>query len=157
MAGSEEGLPVSAGYRLDVDSAWNVLSVAATWSMAGVTHRLRLRRSAAGAWRDSRGPRPDLDECVDIDIAWTPLTNSLPVRRLGLAVGEQREIVVAYVSPPDLSVKLVRQQYTRLGMDRWRYEGYPSGFVADITVDDDGLVVNYPELFHPAATWKDSG
>ncbi|MGD9890589.1 MAG: putative glycolipid-binding domain-containing protein [Dehalococcoidia bacterium] len=154
MAGVEEGLPVRASYRIDVDAAWSVIGVAAMWSMAGATHRLRLRRSASGEWRDANGPRPDLAGCVDIDIAWTPLTNSLPVRRLGFAVGDRRTIPVAYIAPPDLAVTAVRQQYTRLAPDRWRYEGYPPGFVADITVDGDGLVVNYPNLFQAVATWK---
>jgi hypothetical protein len=157
MAGSDEGLPVSAGYRLDVDADWCVIGVAATWSMAGVTRRLRLRRSASGAWSDVRGARPDLDGCVDLDITWTPLTNTLPIRRLGLGIGERRTIEVAYIEPPNLTVKPVRQQYTRLATDRWRYEGYPLGFVADITVDEDGLVVNYPDLFQAVATWRDNG
>lgn len=156
MAGSEEGLPVSAGYRLDIDAGWRILGVAAVWSMAGVNRRLRLRRSASGAWSDARGARPDLDGCIDIDIAWTPLTNSLPIRRLGLGIGEQRAISVAYISPPDLTVEAVQQQYTRLATDRWRYAGYPPGFVADITVDEDGLVVNYPDLFQAVATWRDN-
>jgi hypothetical protein len=157
MAGSEEGLPVNAGYRLDVDAAWSVIGVAAAWSMGGVTRRLRLRRSESGEWRDANGARPDLAGCVDIDIAWTPLTNSLPIRRLGLRIGERRALSVAYIAPPDLSVGPVQQQYTRLATDRWRYEGYPPGFVADITVDEDGLVVNYPDLFQAVATWKGSG
>jgi hypothetical protein len=157
MAGSEEGLPVSAGYRLDVDAAWSVIRVVATWSMAGDSHRLRLQRSPSCEWSDSTGARPDLTGCVDIDIAWTPFTNTLPIRRLGLAIGERRAISVAYIAPPDLTVTPVQQQYTRLATDRWRYEGYPSGFVADLKVDEDGLVVNYPDLFQAVATWNRSG
>lgn len=155
MAGSEEGLPVGAGYRLEIDLGWNVLRIAAARSMAGVTHRLRLRRSASGQWSDSGGARPDLAECIDVDIAWTPLTNTLPIRRLGLAVGERRTILVAYIAPPILTVEQVEQQYTRLAANRWRYEGYPPGFMADLSVDSDGLVLDYPELFRMAATWSE--
>jgi uncharacterized protein len=154
MVGAEDGLPVRASYRLDVDAGWTMLRLAAAWSSTGDRRRLRLRRDASGAWTDAGGARPDLAGCVDVDIAWTPLTNTLPIRRLGLAVGDRRAISVVYVNLPALTVERVEQQYTRLAPERWRYEGYPAGFLADLTVDADGLVLNYPGIFRAAAGWS---
>ena len=43
------------------------------------------------------------------------------------------------------------QRYTRLGDRLWRYEGLFRDFVADLAVDDMGLVLDYPQLFRRAA------
>jgi hypothetical protein len=86
-----------------------------------------------------------------VDLLPTPFTNTLPIRRLRLAVGDSREILVAYVTVPGLELSAARQRYTRLeprdGRDVYRFEGLGSGFVAEVTVDAEGLVVDYPGLF----------
>jgi hypothetical protein len=44
-------------------------------------------------------------------------------------------------------VRPERQRYTRLSLTHWRYED-ESGFTADLEVDEHGLVLDYPGLFH---------
>jgi len=73
-------------------------------------------------------------------------TNTLPIRRLGLAVGQSATLSVAFVSVPDLRVEHVKLRYTRLAPLRYRYEGLDSGFTAEIAVDEAGLVIDYPQL-----------
>jgi hypothetical protein len=102
----------------------------------------------AGHWRRADGaPLPELDGCIDPDISMTPFTNTLPIRRLGLGIGDTAEIGVAYVLVPELSLRAAPQRYTRLGDRLWRFESLDSGFTADLTVDAEGLVVDYPGLF----------
>ena len=36
-----------------------------------------------------------LDGCPDVDFGWTPATNTVPIRRLGLEVGETASITAA--------------------------------------------------------------
>lgn len=75
----------------------------------------------------------------------------LPIRRLGLEPGESADLEVAYVAVPGLAVEPDGQRYTRLesgGHDEiYRYESLESDFVADLPVDADGLVLDYPGLF----------
>ena len=105
----------------------------------------------AGKWGEVNGSfRPELDGCVDVDLGCTPFTNTLPIRRLGLEVEAAADILVARVDHETLSVTPERQRYTRLGPDEWRYED-ESGFTADLTVDGDGLVIDYPGLFRRLA------
>jgi len=85
--------------------------------------------------------------CVDGDIWPTPFTNTLPIRRLGLAVGERREIDVALIDGVDATVTRASQAYTRLDRSVFRFESVGSDFVADLTVDPTGLVLDYPGLF----------
>ncbi|GAA5513428.1 hypothetical protein Dcar01_02163 [Deinococcus carri] len=109
---------------------------------------LTLCRDAAGRWTDGAGqPRPELGGCTDVDVQATPLTNTLPIRRLGLEVGEHAVIRAAWVGVPSLEVRAVRQRYTRLAPRLYRYENLESGFAAKVEVDGAGLVKYYPEAF----------
>ena len=73
----------TAAYRVECDAHWHVTH-AVLKVMGGGT--LELRGDGAGHWRDGSGRAlPELDGCIDIDIAATPFTNSLPIGRLGRA------------------------------------------------------------------------
>ncbi len=131
-------------YRLACDGGWRFTEATLTLDDGGAPRSLTLAHAGDGWLVDGR-PRPDLAGCVDIDIRATPLTNTLPLRRLDLAEGVPQAATVAYVSIPDLAVSPVRQRYTRLaGTGSYRYENLDNGFTADLTVDADGLVVDYP-------------
>jgi hypothetical protein len=44
-------------------------------------------------------------------------------------------------------MKVERQAYTCLDRGAYRFENLESGFMAELQVDDYGLVVEYPGLF----------
>jgi hypothetical protein len=55
---------------------------------------------------------------------------------------------VAFISTPDLQVTRAEQAYSCIGLNReYRYEGIFRNFAANLTVDNDGLVIDYPTLF----------
>lgn len=111
------------------------------------TREVRLERAGDGGWRVDGDPRPDLAAAIDIDLSVSPFTNTLPIRRLCLDVEESAEIVTAYVGFPSLDVLPDPQRYTRTGPRTYLYESVDGDFAREITVDGDGLVVNYPGLF----------
>ena len=76
----------------------------------------------------------------------TPFTNTLPIRRLDLAIDDEADITVACVVP-DLEVTVDEQRYTRLDEDLYLFESLDSDFSREIEVDLDGVVVEYPGLF----------
>jgi hypothetical protein len=108
-----------------------------------------LQTDGTGRWNDGFGRRLDeLDGCLDIDIWPTPFTNSFPIRRRPLAVGERGEFRVVWVFGPDLTIKPQPQAYTRAGERVYLFEGLDgSGFEAELTMDEDGVVLDYPGLF----------
>lgn len=109
---------------------------------------LRLRRDAEGTWLEGGGTaRPDLAGCVDVDFVLTPFTNTLPIRRLALADNQSATINAAWVDFPSLVVKPDRQIYTRIDALHYRFASPANDFEAEITVDENGLVVDYPKLF----------
>lgn len=129
-------------YTLLCDAAWRVRSL---WLSCG--DRIRtLVSDGEGSWTCG-DYLPELQGAIDVDISATPLTNTLPIRRLALAVGESAEIVTAYVDVPSLDVVLDPQRYTRLSERLYRYDSLDSPFTADVTVDPDGFVLHYPGLF----------
>jgi hypothetical protein len=96
---------------------------------------------------------PELDGAIDVDVSATPFTNTLPIRRLDLAEGQSADIRAAYVSLPELTVKIDPQRYTCLERGRrYRYESLDSEFVREIVIDAEGLVVTYPGLFKRVAS-----
>src|SRR3989442_276922 len=93
-----------------------------------------------------------LDGALDVDLTATPFTNTLPIRRLGLAAGRTAEILTVYVRVPELSVEADRQRYTCLEpMRRYRFESVDGDFTRDLEEDAHGLVVVYPGLFRRVA------
>lgn len=115
---------------------------------------LWLATDGRGRWGEMNGAhRTELDGCYDIDLACTPFTNTLPIRRLPLDVGHTAELPVAVVDPETLEARAVLQRYTRMGTHRWRHENTETGFTVDLDVDEHGVVLDYPELFRrlPAA------
>jgi hypothetical protein len=117
--------------------------------LVGAERGLDLSSDGAGRWTDRSGtPLPDLAGAIDVDLTATPFTNTLPIRRLGLRSGQAETITVVYVEVPALTVVASRQRYTCLEPGRrYRFESLDSGFTRDIEVDDDGLVLTYPDLF----------
>jgi uncharacterized protein len=136
----------AAGYSLKLDPNWCVLEVKA--SVLGVADSICLRRTEEGRWFDGNNVSvPDLKSAVDVDLSITPFTNTLPIRRLQLGVGESAEITTAYIAFPELIISPDSQRYTRLSFERYRYESMDSDFVREIVVDRNGLVITYPGLF----------
>jgi uncharacterized protein len=143
---AEDGL-VSVSYRLECDAGWRFTSLSISVTSAGGQRTFALSADGHGHWASGERPLPELDGCVDIDIDCTPLTNTLPIRRLTWSSGTTSDLDVAYLSVPSLALRPVKQRYTLLGQDEPVF-GYQSGdFSADIRVDGDGFVTDYPGIW----------
>jgi uncharacterized protein len=146
-----EQRPFRARYEIRCDERWRVRSLGVEVLDSG-RPPLRLTADGAGRWTTADGtPFPALDGCIDVDLTASPFTNTLPVRRLGLAPGRAAEVRVAYVGVPELSVTVDPQRYTCLATgpegSRYRFDALASDFTAELSLDADGLVVAYPSLF----------
>jgi hypothetical protein len=137
-----EGQAVRMAYRVECDRDWRTRSV--TVELHGHAPRT-LASDGEGHWLEDGRERADLAGCVDVDIALTPFTNTLPIRRLGLAVGAGADLDVVYLLPvPTLEISRAAQRYRRTDSG-YRYES--GSFHADLTVDTDGIVTAYPGLW----------
>ena len=143
VLGAEGGVPIRIEYRVLVD-AYGFTTAAHVRQLRGFDQRaVVLVRDAKGAWTVDGKRVSKLRTCTDVDLGCSPSTNTLPIRRLRLGVGESKTIDAAWVRFPGLEVVKARQTYTRL--DDFTYR-YASGtFESDLTVDDEGLVTIYAE------------
>ena len=146
--GVEAGQPWAVRYALRCDAGWRVRELTVS-SLASDDGPVALAGDGTGHWTDGTGQRlPALDGCLDVDLSSTAFTNTLPIRRLGMVPGWSEEITVVYVEVPGLEVSVARQRYHCLSWAPdggcYRFEATASGFTAEITVDGDGLVIEYP-------------
>ena len=133
--------PYRAAYELEVRGNWVTRRLRV--EVAGVGS-LELRHDGKGVWAGVPNAA-ELEGALDCDLAFSPLTNVMPVRRHRLH--EQPgavEFDMAWVSLPDLAVHRSRQRYEHLAPGRVRYSS--GDFAADLELDADGLVVVYPGL-----------
>lgn len=154
IAVDEDDVPFRLSYQLHWDEPAGLLRRAELRACKGSQVRsLSLRIDDAGRWLGAAGEHlGHLDGCVDIDIWPTPLTNSFPIWRSDLRIGERREFRMAWVSAPDLTVEAKAQAYTRLEDRLYLFESLDgTGFKAELPVDGDGFVLHYPELFNRVA------
>ncbi|MFE6305775.1 putative glycolipid-binding domain-containing protein [Nocardiopsis sp. NPDC057823] len=143
---NDDGAGYFVRFGVRADLAWTTREVEVEVLSARGPTSVRLT-AQDGHWSDAGGrPLPELVGCLDADVAATPLTNTLPIRRLGLRPGEYRDIAVAWIDVPSLRVRRVRQRYTRHpaedGLEVYTYRDPLHGEYR-LTVDGDGLVVDY--------------
>lgn len=100
----------------------------------------------------------ELKECSgfsDVDLGFSPATNTLPIRRLNLKLGESQTISAAWVRFPEFDVIPFPQRYTRIGTNQYLYESLLSDFKAELVVDELGLVQQYGQYWVAVATNQD--
>ena len=148
-------------YTLQTDdrAATTRLSVTATTTDAD--YDLDLRREGE-TWYVNGEPRADLAGALDCDLACSPVTNTMPIIRHGLQHGPgTQRFLMAFVQVPTLRVVTSQQSYTHLSLaeDSARVRYASGSFVSDLTVDRDGLVIEYPTMASriPAATQVTAG
>ncbi len=147
----------SASYSLATDDVGVVQRLTVRTIRAQGEQYVGLTRSEEGIWLVDHGVgtvRTHFGGALDVDLAFCALFNALPVRRLGLhhaaahnEVAQYDDLPVAFVSLPGLEVSGVRQTYRTVAVGDTTVVGFTSDlFQAELTVDADGLVLEYPGL-----------
>jgi hypothetical protein len=147
-----DSAPLRLRYTVRCEGTWRVREASLALDRGGERSTIEIRRDDLDHWIVDGAARPDLDGCTEIDIMATPFTNTLPIRRLSLAPDAATPLRVVYVRIPDLSIEAIDQEYTRLDPaeppGRFRYRSLVSGFTAELAVDRDGIVQDYPGIWH---------
>jgi uncharacterized protein len=116
-------------YRVVVDEAWRTKSLRVEGWVGAEPFTFSLD-----------APLPE--GCTDVDLGFTPSTNTLPIRRLGLAIGEEARVSAAWLRYPGLTLERLDQTYRRMGELTWQYTS-ATGFTGALEVDEHGLVRTY--------------
>jgi uncharacterized protein len=144
----EEQRPILASYEVFCDDNWLTRHVQVERTIGKDKKALSVNVEKDGVWRSSGQDLPEVRGCLDVDLAVTPATNTLPIRRLDLEIGGSEPVTAAWINFPGLEIQLLSQRYTRIAKNIYRYESETreseTGFSAEIVVDDLGLVMTYP-------------
>ncbi|HEX8761468.1 MAG TPA: putative glycolipid-binding domain-containing protein [Pseudonocardiaceae bacterium] len=171
VSARQEGAePYSASYSLATDDNGVVQRLTVRTIQAQGEQYVSLTRSEEGIWlvdRVDHGAgtvRTHFGGALDVDLAFCTLFKALPVRRLSLHrvpaqhdLGQQGstqqdltqydDLSLAFVSLPGLEVSCVRQSYRTVAVGDTTAVNIASDlFEAELTVDADGLVLEYPGL-----------
>jgi uncharacterized protein len=107
---------------------------------------------ADGHWLLNGGERPEVAGCVDLDLNFSPSTNLLPIRRLGLAVGQEAPVRAAWLRFPGFTLEPLDQLYRRVAEATYRYESAGGAFVRELAVNGEGFVSEYPGFWRSEAS-----
>lgn len=149
-AAVEDRRPWSVEFRIELDDGWATRTACVSELTSDGRREVQLEADGSGRWRVNGAEASTLDGCFDVDLGASAFTNALPVRRLRIAGDAPVPAPAAYVRAPGLAVERLEQISTRLpgviGRRRYCYAAPSFGFEAELTYDDNGLVLDYPGI-----------
>ena len=132
-----------AKYEIVCDHSFRTKSASISLVDSNGERRLKIEQQN-GRWFENGRENQSVSGAIDIDLGWSPSTNTLPIKRLKLEIGQlSGEFVAAWVRFPELTLQPLSQEYLRLADRQYRYSSRGGAFVANLTVDDDDLVMEY--------------
>jgi hypothetical protein len=149
---SHEGQVGRLNYQILCDSTWQTVSASVEGWLGETEIDIQIQANEYGHWWLNDAEQPQVMGCTDIDLNFSPSTNLLPIRRLGLAVGQAAEVKAAWLRFPSFNLEPLPQVYRRLDENTYRYESAGGQFVADLKVNQAGFVVDYPGLWQAEST-----
>lgn len=141
------GAHVHLAYEVKCDRGWKTREGTVRGWFGQKSVDLVARRTDNNQWALNGSRVPGLEDCVDLDLGFTPATNLLQLRRLALADGEAMDDPVAWLNVNDGTLSLLRQRYERRSSDSYWYEAPRFEYSAMIEVDESGFPKRYPDLW----------
>ncbi len=139
--------PCRLDYLVVCDSGWQTLSGKVAGWVGNEAIEIELSADSARRWRLNGTECPELATCIDLDLNFSPSTNLLPIRRLGLAIGQEAAVRAAWLRFPSFTLEPLEQLYRRLDAATYRYESAGGRFVTELQVNAAGFVTHYPNFW----------
>ena len=139
--------PCRLDYRLKCDSQWQTLSAKIAGWVGHKVIGVDISVDSEHHWQLNKEQCANVTGCIDLDLNFSPLTNTLPIRRLNLAVGHEARVRAAWLKFPSFKLEPLEQIYRRVKTSKYRYESVGNRFRADLEVDKAGLVIHYPNFW----------
>jgi hypothetical protein len=143
----DDGRPCRLDYAITCDAAWRTTGARVEGWIGDDEVDVTIAVGEGGRWTLNGAEVPEVAGCVDVDLNFSPSTNLLPIRRLGLEVGGEAEVQAAWLRFPSFRLERLRQTYRRTGELSYRYESADGAFIRDLDVNEAGLVTRYPGIW----------
>lgn len=131
VCGAMNELPLRAKYSMNMDASSRI-----RWCIVEANYGEQPHREMLSG-----------KEFETVDFALTPSTNTIAINQLRLAVGESREIDVAFIDFPNVRVTRSRQSYARISTSEYEYRNLDTGFKARLHVDLANIVERYERIW----------
>jgi hypothetical protein len=144
---AHDGLRCRLDYQVVCDAEWQTLSGKVEGWVGERIVEIEISVDSQRHWWLNGEECPEVRGCTDLDLNFSPSTNLLPLRRLGLALGQCAEIRAAWLRFPSFTLEPLEQYYTRIDEAIYRYESTGGRFVAELKANEEGFIIEYPGLW----------
>ncbi len=152
---AHERRPCRLDYQVACDAAWQTLWGKVEGWVGEKVVEIEVSVDPRRRWRLDGEERPEVEGCADLDLNFSPSTNLLPIRRLGLATGQDAEVRAAWLRFPSFTLEPLNQYYTRIGEAIYRYESAGGRFPAELKVNEEGFVTEYPRFSGQESAYRE--
>ncbi len=142
-----DGVPARLTYQVVCDLAWRTLHGLVEGWLGAQPVAYSIARMDAGGWTLNGLVISGMEDCVDLDLGFTPATNLLPLRRLDLADGQTAEAPAAWLNVAAGTLAVLPQRYERRSKAAYWYEAPSIQYAALLEVAPTGFVLRYPGLW----------
>lgn len=136
--------PARMNYSVVLDADWATRHVRLGGHVAGHVVEAMICRDAHGLWGMNGKALSGSDRISDVDLGFTPATNTMPLRRAMAADGAEAALTAVWLDESDWQLKPLAQTYRQQGAGLWDYASPAHDFQARLTVNEAGLVTDYP-------------
>ncbi len=147
-----DGDPAALRYTIDCNHHWHTRKGRVEGWIGRTEVDLRIDHPPQGNWKLNGTAYPALADCVDLDLAFTPATNVLPLRRLRLPEGRDIPAPAAYLNLTASVLDRLDQTYRRLTPTTVAYAAPAFGYAAHLEHVPVGFITDYPNLWRGTAT-----
>lgn len=143
---TDRGIPFAMEYNFVLAKEWDIREI----SIKSLLDERVIKLASKGdQWYDGSGKHlVEFDGVELVDISISPFTNTLPIKRLQFEGEQPQKVDIIYFDENEFSLQLVQQIYSKVDERTYRYKDTVlPDFVSDITVDSEGLVINFQNMF----------
>ncbi len=139
--------PCLLNYFVICNSDWKTRSGRVNGWIGDDTIKKEFSVDSSQIWRINGIKNEEVQGCIDLDLAFSPATNLLPIRRLDLEIGQEATVRAAWLHFPSFTFEPLEQLYRRIDEVTYHYEILDGSFEAELKVDAAGFISIYPNLW----------
>lgn len=138
-------------YSIKLSKNWELDIAVVEIDKLGLKKVLIIELDEEKTWIINKKRDDRFSACTDIDLGFSPMTNTIPIRRLELKKGETISLSACWLEFPSFKLKPLEQKYTCLDENTYLYES-GTNFKATLQVDKMKIVKDYPKVWQMIAT-----
>ena len=143
----DKRVPAQLTYHVACDRAWRTKRGQVCGWLGTQAIKLNIVRTSEGVWTLNGVAVPGLENCIDLDLGFTPATNLLQLRRIALVVGQAADVPVAWLEESTGILQVLPQRYERRAIAEYWYEAPRFDYAALLEVSPAGFIHRYPGLW----------